>query len=468
MTTDMLSDRAKLLLDILEDLTGQNPPLKSIAPEDALELLEGKGRGLGYSQLNELLLLLGYDRVTLDFFQYLVNDQIEYEPGAAFHSLDELREGTDRFRKLALLRFGNVKFAFKNLSTSPEMLRYSWLETMPRELAEFTSRHDPVQPLSLIPGQDTFYLGYLVQRDLKDLLAKNPQDPEALEAERKRQKIVEAGTRNHVAYLASDHLDIYIATSMRERHEYLFVNRLTREIFEHSRLRELKLRWFDPTQAYCDDRIDKGLSEALMLRRAKCTVYFVQETDTLGKDSELASTLAQGKPVIAFVPRPGECYTEELLATLRETYPEKSTRTLLLEQLRIFEPGAAWNDSLIRDWLSRPEEFELEAAKERLSESIRNQYDRRAKMLQEDHPLGIQVNLETGVANGVLVVRSVGDCAELIRRVLTRSLSFNLDTRQIGGTKYLLLREEVSNGIFRVTTGDAMLTNAFWNFYLEE
>jgi len=39
-----------------------------------------------------------------------------------------------------------------------------------------------------------------------------------------------------------------------------------------------------------------------MLKRARCTVYSVQDTDTLGKDSELASTLAQGKPVIAFIP----------------------------------------------------------------------------------------------------------------------------------------------------------------------
>ncbi len=39
-----------------------------------------------------------------------------------------------------------------------------------------------------------------------------------------------------------------------------------------------------------------------MLKRARCTVYSVQDTDTLGKDSELASTFAQGKPVIAYIP----------------------------------------------------------------------------------------------------------------------------------------------------------------------
>lgn len=468
MSTQALSERAQLLLDTLEDLTGQKAPLESRAPEDALKLLEEEGGGLGYSQLNELLLLLGYDRVTLDFFRYLVDGEVDYEPGLAFRSLAQLQDGAERFRKLALLYFGNVKFAFKNLSASPDMLRLYWLETMPRDVEEFTSRHEPVQPLVPIAGKDTFYLGYIVHRELKSRLEKNPNDPEALADEKKRAEIVEAGNRNHVAYLASDHLDVYIATSMRERHEYLFVNRLTSEIFGHEQLRRLKLRWFDPTQAYCPDRIDKGLSEALMLRRAKCTVYFVQETDTLGKDSELASTLAQGKPVIAFVPQAGEGYAEDLLARLQETYPEKSERALLLEQLRIFEQIAAWMDRDVQGWLACPEDFDVQQARARLSKSIRKHYDGRARMLREDHPLGIQVNLETGVANGVLVVRTAEDCAELIRRVLTRTLTFTLKTREINGVRYVLLLEDVSGCIFRVMTGDAMLSNAFWNFYLEE
>src|SRR5688500_16291467 len=121
---------------------------------------------------------------------------------------------------------------------------------------------------------------------------------------------------------------------MRERHEYLQISELGRKIFEHPRLRDLKLRWFDPTQAYCADRVDKGLAEALMLKRAKCTLYFAQETDTLGKDSELASTLAQGKPVIAFVPEPGDDYVDTILARLRGAYPGRDDLSLLLDQLR--------------------------------------------------------------------------------------------------------------------------------------
>src|SRR5207249_585684 len=51
---------------------------------------------------------------------------------------------------------------------------------------------------------------------------------------------------------------------------------------------------------------------------AQCTVYSVQDTDTLGKDSELAATLAQGKPVIAFVPT---IDVEDRVGVLREEDP---------------------------------------------------------------------------------------------------------------------------------------------------
>jgi hypothetical protein len=461
-----MSQRAQELTKLLEDLTGQKAPLKSTGPEKAIAILDDGGGAIGYSQFNELLLLTGYDRINHAFFQYLVNGSTAYQPGSALSSLEQLREGVDRFRKLALLFYGNVKFAFKFLSSRTELLN-DWLwASNPLDETDFANRHEPVQPLEPIPGHETYFLGYIVQRDLKQRLEQNPNDEEARAAERKREAIEQRGVRNHQAYLASDHLDVYVATSMREKHEYLTVHELTQQIFHHQLLAPLKLRWFDPTQAYCPDRIDKGLSEALMLKRAKCTLYFAQETDTLGKDSELASTLAQGKPVIAFVPEAGTGYVDDFLSKLKSFYPEKDEGTLLLEQLRVFEPEAAWKDQLIRDGIRDPSSLDREKLKARLSESIFAHYKRRAKLLSEDHPLGIQVNLDTGVANGVLVVRTVPQCAELIRRVITKNLEFTLDTNIAEGQEYVLLRETVSGCIYRVMTGDAMLTNAFWNFYL--
>jgi len=106
--------------------------------------------GLGYSQLNELLLLLGFDRISSSFFQYLYNCSKdkeccfeEYKHGAAFSSLDELEKGILSFKKTALLIYGNVKFAFKTISTNNEILQ-STVETItPIEETAFINRHCP-------------------------------------------------------------------------------------------------------------------------------------------------------------------------------------------------------------------------------------------------------------------------------------------------------------------------------------
>jgi hypothetical protein len=51
------------------------------------------------------------------------------------------------------------------------------------------------------------------------------------------------------------------------------------------------------------------------------------------------------------------------------------------------------------------------------------------------HPLGLQVHLETRVAQGVLVVRSIPECAELLRRILTTKLIawYGLTSESPGG-----------------------------------
>jgi hypothetical protein len=448
---------------VLADLTGHKAPLDTAVPEASLALLASGGSGLGYSQLNELLLILGYDRITTSFYQFLVNGEREYEVGSTIQSLDQLVDGITRFRKIALLLYGNVKFAFKTLSRDTITLQQELGRLIPIDTREFQLRHDPVLPIQPIASNETYFLGYIIEAALKSRLEADPADKDAIAAEQTRLRIVEQGKRNHVAYLTSDHLDVYVATSMRQRHEFMAVGRLASEIFEQPELSRLKLRWFDPTQAYCKDRVDKGLAEALMLRRASCTIYLAQEIDTLGKDSELASTLAQGKTVIAFVPEGDHTFLSQLLADLRIAYPDKSERELLLEQLRIYQADAAWNDPTVRAWLDPATQMDMDAARARLQEQIAKHYNSRAKTLKESHPLGIQVNLATGVANGVLVVRNVHDCARLVKAIVTRTLDFDL-TNEVG---FLALRECISGSVYRVSTHDMMLTNSFWNFYLE-
>jgi hypothetical protein len=251
-------------------------------------------------------------------------------------------------------------------------------------------------------------------------------------------------------------------------------------------LTDLNLRYFDPTQAYTDNRINKGLVEALMLKRARCTVYSVQDTDTLGKDSELASTLAQGKPVIAFIPdvdletRAGQLADEDPATILERLQfvlyaDERLAQRLGAEE---YDLVGRVQDQLAeyctrRVWLSLPDEgaasrFRASLGQDLvvfcrlLAKSETAVYDKRAQTLKEAHPLALQVNLATGVANGVLVVRSIPDCAALLRRILLSDMEFTLEEKD----EMWFLRERISGCIYRVVTNDRKLNNCFWNFYL--
>ncbi|HBG75098.1 MAG: hypothetical protein A2X25_14565 [Chloroflexi bacterium GWB2_49_20] len=452
---------------LLELLTGEKGSFDS----DVLDIngfFERRSSGIGYSQFNELLLTLGYHRVSPEFFQFLIDGTCQVTISASLGKIGDLENGIKRFRRLALFAFGNMKFAFRRLSTEPVLLE-EWLEGIaPIDPGEFKQRHEPIHPIKEISGEDTYYLGYLIQDNIKKALEKNPNDSQALAEDAKGESIIQIGIKNYQAYLASDHLDVYIATSMRERHEYYLANRWINSIFSHEKLTPLKLRWFDPTQAYCLNRIDKGLFEGLMLKRAKFTIYFSQEIDSLGKDSELASTLAQGKSVIAYVPTVDDEYTKELLERLIKLDTEKDIRQVILNQLRIFDPKAAWIDPEVQRWLSKPSSMNLDSAKAKLKSTMQDHYDKRAEVLSKTHPLGIQVNLRTGVANGVMVVRNINDCVELIYRIMTNAMEFSLEEQIDNNKKYVYLKENISGCIYRVVSGDPMLTNSFWGYYLNE
>ncbi|HNP84363.1 MAG TPA: hypothetical protein PKN47_23115 [Nitrospira sp.] len=403
----------------LEKLTGQKVPLpekqSDLFPREAFS----KG-GIGYSQFNEMLLSLGYDRITRDFFDYLFADGNQASQGQStphISTFEDYKRGIERFRSQSLLLFGNVKYGFKRLScldkTSIER-ELTRILPIPQEV--FRQRHKPLHTLSRIGAEDTYYLGYLVYNEIKREL---DLAPESEDLKAKHQMILEIrkkGRRNHDIYLTYDHMDVYVATSMRERHEYFLVNRFIQNLFSAPNLTPLNLRFFDPTQAYCEDRLDKGLVEGLMLKRAKCTIYHAQETDTLGKDSELATTLAQGKPVIAYVPklRDRDEFLSSAIALSDHLYPGLPRETHLAKLLRLYDPDSAWSNAKIREWLSGTKSSDEQEICELIFEKAQAKYESRARMLSRDHPLGLQMNLATGVANGVMVVRSVSQCAELL------------------------------------------------------
>jgi hypothetical protein len=67
----------------------------------------------------------------------------------------------------------------------------------------------------------------------------------------------ENGLHNARTYLAVQDLDVYVATSMREPLNFTTNWEFVRRLFHQGELAEWRLRYFDPTQAFLEDRIQK-------------------------------------------------------------------------------------------------------------------------------------------------------------------------------------------------------------------
>jgi hypothetical protein len=126
----------------------------------------------------------------------------------------------------------------------------------------------------------------------------------------------EAALANTHYYLSMiTDLDIYVATSMRNKSHFDEMAKNCVEIFHHHDLKNYYLRYFDPTLSAAKSHEDKGIIECLMVRSAKILVYTSGDKDSYGKDVEAAMALSSGKPVVFF------CPDEERYRIAREVHP---------------------------------------------------------------------------------------------------------------------------------------------------
>lgn len=122
-------------------------------------------------------------------------------------------------------------------------------------------------------------------------------------------------------------LDVYVATSMRTRQDFRNMANVCETVFSDQRLKNMEIRYFDPTLSAAEGHEDKGLIECLMVKCAKALVYCAGEKESFGKDAEAAMALSLGKPVIFL------CDHEQRSRFYREVHP--------LSRLIHFETGVA-------------------------------------------------------------------------------------------------------------------------------
>lgn len=444
---------------------------------------------INFEQFNELLLLLNQDRISESFFEYFFCEK-EID-------LDMLINGVIRFRGFAMLYYGNFRFAYKQLSK----MNLEEIEKNFQSICKVSNithkRPNKILDIQKIDKEDTWYLGYISGAQIKkeiDLLPCFPDESDIWSIlERMQKEIVDTryiGKRNTDVYLTWDYIDIYVATSMRNKWEFGDIYDFIAALEAKQTIKRLSLRFFDPTQSFCDNPKDKGLIEGLMLKRALITIYMAQESDTMGKDSELAATLAQGKPVIAFVPKynaveyakkifsyPLDYFKKRIMFfKAEELFEDEKFEKLISKKFPDFQdilenflktynnyrstqPFTLWTEKE-KQFISTLGNFKKVVDILAIAECFH--FDKRAETLRKNHPLAMQVDIHTGIANGVLVIRNIKDCGRLIDKLLKNKLKFQIIHEKEG---YYSLVEEISKSCFRVITDYEKLKNSFWNFF---
>lgn len=97
-------------------------------------------------------------------------------------------------------------------------------------------------------------------------------------------------------------LDVYVATSMRNRDDFRNMARDCDYIFHQPQLKRFRLRYFDPTISAAEGHEDKGLIECLMVKCCRALLYFAGTGDSFGKDAEVAMAMSLGRPVVILCP----------------------------------------------------------------------------------------------------------------------------------------------------------------------
>lgn len=161
-----------------------------------------------------------------------------------------------------------------------------------------------------------------------------------------------AARANTERYLSRSAVDIYVASSMGTPQQFVAGQEFIDGVFRHADLSSLNLSHFNPLITWVDNSVQKGIVESLMLNVASVMLYLADISDSFGKDSELATMLQQGKPAIVYVPSTSDLYAED--------------------------------------------------------------YNKRAELFKSLHPLSFQIDSSTGVTHGVIVVRSVDECVQVL------------------------------------------------------
>lgn len=329
------------------------------------------------------------------FVGYIFNTGQIIKRGNTVHFADINREDRYLISEMACKTFDDMK----DKGALVEILKKSYRNAKKKGVERPTFRklldgdyytNDGYEQLTLYP-----------EYSLNDVLDDEVESEKTIDekAEKLADRFVDAhgkALKNTELYLSlvSD-LDIYVATSMRTKEDFLNMASFCENVFKSNELKKYDLRYFDPTISAADSHEDKGLIECLMVKSARMLIYHTGTKDSFGKDVEAAMALCMGKPTIFF------CSNERS----------------------------------------------------------------RADFFRKVHPLSRLVNFKNGVAGGVIVCVTENEVIDIVNRIITNKMEYEI-CKKAKDREYYLLKEKKTDSIIRVQTDFKLLTSAFWNNYV--
>jgi hypothetical protein len=344
--------------------------------------------------------------------------------------------------------FGNFAFAYRVLAAGdPDEFTRIIKRTHPVDIQVFSDR-DPFSEIQNIPVADLYLLGYLSRQELKDLdvaleaievTIRDPKNLAAIGASNQK-KIAETLSKHGLAFpeVGSQGLDEHSLKALAAQLGGMVENFRVRtekatEIGKRNTQRYLALPYVDVYVA-TSMRYEKDF---------RGQHQFINEVFEHPDVKPLK--LRYFDPTLSFVDDP---VTKGLI------------ECLMLRRAHVTIYNAAEEDTFGKD-------SELAATLAQGKTVIvfvppgSEKLDKRAKQFKIDHPLGLQIDVRTGVAHGLIVVRSADECARILRKAILNELEFEI-LHEGGNFK---LREKNTGSILRVVSDDPFLTHAFWTYF---
>lgn len=88
------------------------------------------------------------------------------------------------------------------------------------------------------------------------------------------------------------------------------------------------------------------------------------------------------------------------------------------------------------------------------------------KFYSRKHPLLRLVEFKTGLVNGAMITQAEKTVVDLLERIFSNKTEYRVEKRD-GTEGYYLLKEQLTGSTVRIITDDSLLTETFWNNYLE-